>query len=315
VKQQRMEAEALPNFLMIGATKSGSTALYHYLKQHPDIYTSPHKGPHFFAYEPNEVVYEIGPGYRHVAPNFITDPDAYRALFEDARIERARGEASVMYMYYPEAPRRIKEAVPHAKLIAVLRQPAERAFSAYLHQLRDGHEVHQNFAQALEAEETRIQEGWTPLWHYRKMGFYYEQLERFYDLFPEAQIQVYLYEDFKAQPQETLKSIFRFLAVDDTFSPDVRLQRNISGIPKNRTLHRVHRFLKNPSGFKTLGKAVVPAGLRAKIKRYTLTNLETKNLHKPSLEPSLRRELNDGYRSDIRKLQGLIGRDLSHWLE
>ena len=309
-----MEADVLPDFLLIGATKSGSTALYHSLGQHPNVYTSPHKGPHFFAYEPNEVVYETGPGYKHVAPNFITDPEAYGALFTDAHPEQARGEASVMYMYYPEAPKRIKEAVPHAKLIAVLRQPAERAFSAYLHQLRDGHEVHQDFAQALAAEEGRIKEGWTPLWHYRNMGFYHQQLERFYDVFPGAQIQIYLYEDFKAQPQRTLKSIFEFLAVDDTFSPDVSLKRNVSGIPKNRTLHQVHRFLKNPSGLKTLGKAVIPAGLRARIKRHTLTNLETRNLHKPSLAPQLRRELNDGYRSDIMKLQGLIGRDLSHWL-
>jgi hypothetical protein len=305
----------MPNFFVIGATKSGTTSLYHYLSQHPEVYLSPRKGPHYFAFESGENVEGRGPGDAETLKGMlVTDPKQYRSLFQNAAAKAARGEASTMYIYYPKAPLRIKACVPDAKLIAILRNPVERAYSSYLHLVREGYEVHQDFAMALQEEEARIKANWLPLWHYKKMGFYYEQLQRYYDIFDSKQIRVYLYEEFRADPLVVMKDMFGYLGVDDAFVPDMTIKHNISGVPRNHALHRLHHFLRKPSLLKTTLKAVLPASVRRPLKLRVLANLQAHNLQKPPLSPELRQELTDAYRDDILKLQELVGRDLSRWL-
>jgi hypothetical protein len=298
----------MPNFLIIGAGKSGTTSLYHYLKQHPEIYMSPVKEPKFFAVEGKTLDFQGPSDQREINRKSITDIDAYRALFRGVTNEKAIGEASPLYLYSPEAPGRIKHYVPEARLIVVLRNPVERAFSSYLHCIRDRGEPLKDFAQALREEETRIENGWGPIWHYKNVGFYSAQLGRYFDTFGRNQVKVFLYEDLKGDTVGVLQSIFRFLGVGDARLPDLSLKHNISGVPRSRL---VHELLNKPNSVKSAFRPLLPAKLRKRL-NHSLTG---RNLVKPQLSPKVRKQLIETYSEDILKVQKLIHRDLSRWLE
>jgi len=298
----------MPNFLIIGAAKSGTGALYHYLGQHPQIYMSPVKEPMFFALEGEKVDFS-GPGDNKAINRIsITDRAAYQLLFQDISNEKAVGEASTLYLYSPIAPERIRHNIPEVKLIAMLRHPAERAYSAFMHLVREGREPLADFTQALQEETIRISSNWGPLWHYTQEGFYYIQLKRYFDRFDQRQIKVYLYEDFVTNPGGIIKDIFRFLEVDEAFVPNMSIRYNVSGIAKNKALHA---FLTKKNPIKTVIRLVFSDRLRRRIRN----NLMNRNLVKPPLAQALRKQLIDIYREDVLKLQELIQQDLSHWLK
>ena len=184
----------MPNFLIIGAAKSGTSAIYHYLKQHPQIYMSPIKEPYFFAFEGEKLNFQ-GPGLT-INESSIKEIESYRNLFQGVSDEVAIGEASTLYLYIPKAPTLIKQYVPNIKLIAILRNPVDRAYSSFMHLIRDQQEPITDFAQALKAEESRIQNNWGFLWRYQDIGFYSVQLKRYFEKFDRSQIKVYLYDYF-----------------------------------------------------------------------------------------------------------------------
>jgi hypothetical protein len=300
-----------PNFIIIGAAKSGTSSLYYYLSQHPQVYTSLIKGPAFFAFEEGQKVRVYGPGDQAVFDRFVvTDRAAYQALFRGVRNEKAVGEGTVLYLYSPMAPTRIKRYIPEAKLIVCLRNPVDRAYSSYLHLKRDGRERLPSFKVALEAEEERVKANWQHLWHYTRLGFYHDQLKRYYDLFHPDQIGVYIFDDFKANPTKFVQDIFRFLEVDCTFVPDMSIKRNISGMPKSRTLHT---FLTRPNALTTVLRQCIPRTPRL---HWWATAMKLNLVRgKSELTPDIRAQLTELYRGDIIKLELLIQRDLSAWLE
>ena len=298
----------LPNFLIIGAAKSGTTSLYRYLEQHPQVYVKA-KEPGFFAYEGQEVHLAGPEDQARFDKRVITDRTQYEALFDGITTETAFGEASVAYLTIEGTAERIRQYVPDVRLIAILRNPVDRAFSSYLHMRRDGRESLPTFAAALQAEDARIQAGWDTIWHYTRLGCYYEQLRRYYSLFPPDQIAVFLFEDFQADPVQVSQSIFRFLHIDDAFIPDTSLKYNVSGTPRRRW---VHNFVSQPNSLKGAIRPLVPLALR----RQMGTRLRTWNLdkEKPAISAETRRQLQALYREDISRLQALIDRDLSGWL-
>ncbi len=295
----------MPNFLIIGAAKSGTTALYHYLKQHPQIYMSPTKETEFFAFEGETLDFQ-GPGDRGRAS--ITNFEAYQAQFQAVTTETAIGEAATVCLYSEKAADRIFYYLPNAKLIAILRDPIERAYSQFLMFVRDEREPILDFAKALQEEENRIRDYWAWGWRYVQLGFYSVQLQRYYERFDRNQIKVYLYEDLSNSPIQVIQDIFTFLGVDATFVPNMSTKPNISGMPKNQVWHS---FLRKPHVIKETFKPLVPVQLRKKI---TMT-LRNQNLVKPQLSPQIRQQLLPVFREDILRLQELIGRDLSPWLE
>jgi hypothetical protein len=306
----------LPNFFIIGAAKCGTTALYHYLDQHPQIFMSPFKEPKFFALEGEK------PDFRGPADRWginrcpFTDIEAYLALFRDASGEKVLGEASTLYLYSRKAPERISNRVPDAKLVAVLRNPVERAYSAFLHMVRDSREPLSDFAQALGAEDARIADNWGPVYHYRRRGYYYPQLRRYFDRFDRDQIQVYLYEDLKSNPAGMARSIFGFLGVDDAFTPDVSAELNVSGIPKNENLQALYLLLRKPNPLRAALRPLFPARVRSRMRKRALAGIRKRNVAKPpQMSPEIRAELTEAYREDILKLQDLLQRDLSGWLQ
>jgi hypothetical protein len=265
---------------------------------------SPVKEPRFFAYEGEKPAF-TGPGDELFANSSITEIDKYRALFDGVKHEVAIGEASPNYLYIAKAPERIRHHIPDAKLIAILRNPVERAHSNFMHNIRDGFEPLTDFGQALGEEQTRILNNWAPRWHYRSQGFYYEELLRYFENFERHQIKVLLYEEFGANTKSEVLDLFRFLGVDDKFIPDVSTRYNMSGIPQNQV---VNTILKH-QGLQKFGKRFIPAKLR----RIAL-NVRNNNLVKPTMPAEIRKKLMDGYKEDIQRLERLIERDLSVWM-
>ena len=296
----------MPNFLIIGAAKTGTTSIYRYLKQHPQIYMSPAKEPRFFAFE-GETFSFSGPGDEKETAK--TDLESYRTLFDGVEKETAIGEASTLYLWSQKATERIQHYIPNAKLIAVLRDPVERAYSNYLHLVNQNREPLTDFAVAIAQEEERIKKNWWPFWYYKQQGFYYIQLQRYYAKFAQSQIKVYLYEDLKNDSLKMLQDIFQFLEVDDRFTPDLSQRvRQSRPIPKNKTLDGL---MNKPNPLKSILKPLIPKVMRRQI----TTNLKKRNLTKPKLLPSVRQQLVEAYREDILQLQDLIERDLSRWLK
>ena len=291
----------MPNFLIIGAMKSGTTALYYYLEQHPQIYMSPVKEPNFFCSGARES-WDI---------ESVKRVRAYQYLFKGVSDEKAIGEASHCYLYEPQAVARIRQHLPDAKLVAILRNPVDRAYSHFLHMVRNGTEPLTDFVQAIREEETGANQN-RSVQDYVGRGRYYAQLKRYFDAFDRKQLKVYLYEDLTNAPIDTLQDTFRFLGVDDSFVPDVSLQRNVSGYPKNKTLDK---FLSRPSSVKDALKVHLPARLRWRLSK-AFDDLKTRNLvQPPAVQPEVRRQLVEVYREDILHVQELIQRDLSGWLE
>ena len=299
----------LPNFLIIGAAKSGTSALYRYMKQHPDIYMSPIKETHFFSYKdspPNT----RGPG--DTINRAITDFDTYKSLFAGVTNELAIGEASPTYIYNMRAPLLIKQILPEARLITILRQPADRAFSAFMHVIRDKREPEKDFSKALELEQERINQNWGPIWHYEKGGYYFDQLSRYYNLFDRQQIRVYLHDEFSANPKLVLQDIFRFLGVDDQYIPDVSMKANVSGIQKSETADwMMERLFNRTNPLRYIARQIVSEDLRWRV----TASVRGRNLNRPVIPPDIRVDLTARYREDILNLQKLIDRDLMHWLE
>ena len=213
----------MPNFLIIGTAKAGTTSIASYLAQHPEIYISPIKEPYFFSFEGEEVNFQ-GPGDRHAFRLCVNHLIDYQKLFENVSGEIAVGEASSTYLYIDKSAKRIRDYLPDVKIIAILRNPVDRAYSSYLHLIRDGHEKIIDFSLALKEESKRIHNNWMPLWHYKQYGFYYKQLKNYYNVLDPHQIKVFLYEDLTLNPHFLLKEIFEFLDVDSYFVPDTSVK-------------------------------------------------------------------------------------------
>ena len=301
-----MRKGRMPTFLVIGAARSGTTALYTYLRQHPDIFMSSIKEPNFFAFE-DEVLDFAGPGAEYVNNSTIRLAD-YRPLFENATHESAIGEASPLYLYSHKAPRRIHTHIPAVKLVAILRNPVEQAFSHFLYARRQVLEPLEDFMSALQAEGQRERAHWQPLFQYSQFPRYYQQLQRYHAVFPDDQIKVFLYEDFESDPVSVLQKIFAFLGVDETFAPDLTYRPNAGGVPKLRWLQNL--VMQPHSVTRALG-AVIPETTKRRMRDVISDyNLETVELPQRSRE----RLLLD-LRDDILKLEAFLQRDLSAWLE
>lgn len=295
----------LPTFLLVGAAKAGTTSLADYLGQHPEIFMSPVKEPNFFAFEGQSVCF-TGPGDEGINRRTITDLASYRRLFEASDDQPARGEASVVYLVSARAPERIRQHIPSARIVMILRDPVERAYSSYLYMQRDGREPLDSFREALAAEPARIAAGWQHIWWYVEAGFYGRQVARYLRQFPRDQILVLFYEHLRLDPAAVLSEVFKFLGVDPCFRPDTSIRHTPSGLPRSRVVHGV---LSRPLALKSLAKRILPS----RAVRRTAARLRKANLRRPHLDSRLEVELRRVFHDDIEYLGELLDEDLSRW--
>lgn len=295
----------LPNVLMIGAARCGTTALYHLLKQHPQIFLPVQKELDFFPAEGKKLNFR-GPCDYNMNNRAVTRLEKYASYFSEVKDEKAVLEISPWYLYSEIAAERIYHHIPDVKIVVMLRNPVDRAFSHYVLMRKLGFEPLLDFSEALKEEERRIRDNWAFGWHYLRVGLYAEQLKRYYDIFDEGQIKVFLYEEFKKEPDAFFKELFDFIGVDGHF-PHVNKEVHASVLPKSDWIIRI---MKEENLLRTVLKHFIPLSIRPRIHQ-KITSI---NIHKPSVDKKTRRELTDYYRNDIVKLSGLISRDLSAWL-
>jgi len=310
-------ATPLPNFFVVGAAKAGTTSLYHYLSHHPQIYVSPIKEPSFFAtdiepekfapdyrydYLLNPHEYIWGEMARPVHSAYVRKLEDYLGLFRKVSSETAIGEASVVYLGSRSAAYEISARIPAAKIIIMLRDPAERAFSHYLMDWHLGI-VQGSFAEELGADLRRPDKGWGRTRMYIEQGLYYEQVKRYLDVFGAEQVRVYFSSDLRVRRGAVLRRLYEFLEVDPDSLPGEASLNESTRVPRfprfNYWVHR-HGF-KRPSSFRMIRR------IRSRI---------APMLYKPA--PRLcsgDRAMMAGYfADDICKLQDLLGEDLSAWL-
>ena len=301
----------LPHFLVIGAAKAGTTAVYAYLRQHPEIFLPLRQEPSFFAFEGMNLNL-AGPHGTEAAVNryAVTSLTEYAELFRIARSEQVLGDVSPAYLYWPDAARRIRRYIPQARIAVLLRNPADRAYSAYMHAVREGKEPIGDFQEALAAEPQRIAENWGLMWRYRDLGNYVEQLERYYAVFSAERIKVILFDDLVREPLQVCRDLQSFIGVDTEFRPDVSLRHNVSGVPRSRVLQRA---LRGGAGVRRVARAVAPFVGQQRLRRWQ-THLSNQNVRKIPAEALDRKALTESFREEVAELQRLIGRDLSAWL-
>ncbi len=290
----------LPNFIVIGAAKAGTTALYWYLKEHPEVFMSPLKETNFFAFGLDADGGHLygNPAVHRYPVQSLAD---YEKLFADAGNEVAIGEASPIYLECPQAAGRIRDVIPQARIICCLRNPADRAYSDYQMYLRSG-------GRRLDpGTDLTATAAWVhPDSHWMEISRYHGQLKRYYDAFPRERIHVFLFDDLRKNPLRVVQDLYRFLGVDPTFAPDFETPHNVGGMPGNMMLER----LMTSAGVARTIKPWIPTRAANWVRR-----LRTRNMRPaPPLPDTLRQHLNDSFRDDIALTSKLIGRSLAQWL-
>ncbi len=302
----------LPNFILLGAAKSGTSSVWDYLKQHPQIFMSNPKEPNFFVFEGVKLPPFSGPEspevlLKRLYQNTITDWESYQALFDKVSDEMAIGEASVRYLYFPQAPENIKKYIPDVKMIVMLRNPVDRLYSHYVMNIRHLLEP-LSIEKALDQEEERINNNWGWDWHYTKLGMYSQQIQRYLNIFEPEQLKILFYDDFRENPVGIMKEIYQFLGVDDSFVLDIKRRKNQGYLPKNKL---VHKFLFTSNPLKSFLEKILPRSLYKKL----INNLKKWNSGPiPPLPVALKKSLNEVFREDITELQKIVNRELS-WLD
>jgi hypothetical protein len=298
---------SLPTFLIVGAAKSGTTSVAQYLKQHPEVLVPVNKEPNYFAFRgealsplgpvPSKILYAIW--YSHC----VTDYADYLALFKRQPKHKAVGEASVRYLYFPDAPHRIKETIPDVRLIVILREPVSRLYSHYCMNVQYQLEP-LSLPEAIQAEESRRAANWGWDWHYVNAGLYAQQLKRYFELFPREQIKVFLYDEFVEKPLAVFQEICRHIGVDDQFVPDMSERGMVSRRPRNLTLARLLYWpVDARSGWERLIRHPqrLPGILLSLVERWNSQPI-------PRLDAALRDNLSASFREDVKELEELLGR-------
>jgi sulfotransferase family protein len=290
----------LPNFIVIGAAKAGTTALYWYLAEHPDVFMSRVKETNYFAFG-QDAAGKLLYGDPEVHRFPVKSWSEYQHLFAEAGDAVAIGEASPIYLECPQTAARIRELLPTTRIICSLRHPVDRAYSDYMMSLRDGG---RGFDPARDLTATSV---WArPDSRWMRIGRYHEQLSRYFDVFPRDRIHVFLFDDLKPSPLRVVQDLYRFLGIDPTFVPDFDTPHALGGVPASRLLES---FLTSHA-IRSAVRPWVPVGAANWVRRFRARTLR----QAPALPAQLRKELTEHFREDIARTSDLIGRSLDHWL-
>jgi Sulfotransferase family len=299
---------SLPDFFVFGAPKAGTTALHAALSRHPQLFMSPVKEPKFFLCDGPPPHYR-GPGDAHSRREWIWRPEEYERLFESAPPGARRGESTPFYLSDLASHERIHRAVPEARLIVILRDPVDRAYSNWAHLWADGLEPNRDFVTACAEEAARTEAGWGPFWHYLATGLYGRQLQSLYRWFPRHQVHVIRYMALVDDPRATLDAVCRFLEVEDGVIGEIPA-RNVGGYvaPSRYTqvLQAAFRYGAD------LGSHFPPQAWRkASLPLQWL--IQRTPQHRPELQASDRARLVSYFDNDIAVVEEETGWDLETW--
>ena len=308
--------EKLPNFLLVGAMKSGTTSIYNYLSEHSQIYLPHVKEPRFFT---SSALLKIeNPKYKfqnYCSSAPFDNIDDYKKLFNNVGNEIAIGEASPHYLYTHETTiPQIKKFLGDVKILIILRNPVDRAFSAYKHNRRydpKAPNLHEelSFENALEIEDERIRNANLPMmFYYKSLGFYYDQVKAYKDNF--SDVLVCILEELDSDPLSVMKKIYSFLGVDNKFRPNIKIKYNVARSENMNYLQKALISFDNP--------------IKKTLIRYVRRVIGDTNMQKifnrlfkedkSTIDNKTKNILIDEFREDILKLEKLINKDLGYWL-
>ena len=287
----------IPNFFIVGAPKAGTTSLYEYLSRHPEVYMpAAIKEPDYFSHE------EIVQQQLYYKTTHVKDAKGYKALFAGVTNQKAVGEASVSYLFYPQTANKIYKFNPAAKIIIILREPVERAYSHYLMDYRLG---------LLDAafEDIifrKLEHRYADMYFQQvvSLGEYAEQITRYLEVFSPDQVKILFYDHLKTDPGGVMKSIFKFLEIDEAFPIDTSQRFNAHAAPKNglvEKMYKMHHLRRSIS-------QLVPEALKNSFRRVFF-----KQSKKPEISAEAKAYLTEHYRNDVQKIRELTG--FAGWLE
>ena len=279
-----------PNFFIVGAPRSGTTSLYEYLKEVPEVFMSPVKEPNFFNLSVENDLFLSKP---------IREKKKYLDLFKNVKDEKAIGEASPTYLWDPKTPKLIHEIIPDAKIIISLRDPITRAFSEYLFLLGLGSEK----GSFLETIRRSIQDEDYSSNRIIQNGLYFEQVKRYLDIFGPNQIKILIFEELVQDTWISVKQVLQFLDINHDPSTSVKKIHNAFTSPRSEMASAI---VKNKV-LRKMGKTLIPIdGL------FRLRKILTKETPKPIMTNEEKNLLKEFYYNDVRNLEKFLNRQL-HW--
>ncbi len=294
-----------PQFIVAGTARAGTTSLNSYLQQHPELFLPVVKEPCFFSFAGEKIDYKNGK-----FAFAITSIDDYNKLYKKALAYQVTGDISTPYLYkYEKTIQNLKkfhDDYSAVKIIIILRNPVDRAYSQYLWRVRDGREE-LSFEDAISSEENRMKENYSFDYFYVDRGMYHDQVKAYIDNF--KFVKIILFEDLKDHTKETLSSICDFLKVDNDFLFVKRTAQNSSFLPKSTMLNKL-LTMESKTKFKFL--SYIPENIKSTIKEQFM-RLNSSSKKNPDILAATRIKLVSFYSNDINKLEKLIGRDLSNW--
>ena len=294
----------LPNFLIVGAPRTGTTSMHRYLSEHPEIFLAGKKELHYFT---NEYLTANSNGPKDKVYRYCKTLDEYRAFFQDVPAKaKAVGEISPSYLFFPQCIPKIKALLGESvRIIIMLRNPIERAYSNYWHMVNLKRET-LTFWDALQAEEERLERGWRNIWLYKRHSLYSEKVRRYIEEFGSSKVKVLLYDDFSSNTLRTLQDVHRFLGVRAEFAPkNIDVVFGGRGVEKRRSL--------GPRPIKSLVKLLLPRRALGVLRK----------LQEPGVRGNAKGEalpddrcvafLRQYFSEDITRLEKLLQADLSMW--
>jgi len=276
---------------IVGAPKAGTTSLFHYFDAHPEIKMSSEKEPDFFS---DKELLEQGLYY---GGSRIDTLEKYNKLFFERKEEKMLGEGSVSYLFYSEVPIRIKEYNPKSKIIIMLRNPIERAYSHYLMDYRLGLTSESFESEFYKKEGLNFQQ-------YFLLGNYSSQIKRYLDVFGNENIHIVWYSDFKKNSEKEVKEVFNFIGVNSSFKIDFETIHNSFTMPKNNFIRMIYSVV----WLRKFLTFMFPSKL-LKLVRGTLF----RKGDKPKLQESLKKEIQLYYQNDIQQVEQILSVNLETW--
>ncbi len=306
-------SDRLPNFLLAGVPKSGTSSMHAYLRGHPDIYLPERKELHYFTHD---LLAENvnGPEDRNIWERTVASLDEYRSFYRDAESQKIVGESSPSYAYFHSIIPRLRYTLgDDLRVLIMIRNPIRRAYSTYVHMVVNERET-LSFHDAIMAELKRKQRGYGDFWRYAKHGLYAKPIEAYQLAFGTERVKVIVLEEFNRDNEAGLADLLAWLGVDSTYRPrDLGAAYGHTGTAKSAALKSV---MQNASAFAVRVKKLVPSGLYQRAKRFN-ARLNRANTSRAEflLEDRTWDYLAGYFREDLALTSELIDKDLSEWLK
>ena len=306
-----MPPRCVPNFVVAGAARSGTTGVVEGLRSHPNVFVTHPKEPHYFALHTMGANF-AGPGDDETINRVaVTERDKYLAMYPSERrsyVALGEGSVSTLYYYQNSIPE-LLDMNSGIRVVVFLRDPVERAYSSHQYMRARGFEPHEDFLIALAEEPRRRSQNWHHIWHYSAMGLYSDAIAAFQAAFPPEQLGIWFYEDLNRDYVGTVRQVLRFLQVPATADEAVGIPRvNISGAPRFLAVQRALKWATGHEWFRSLVKRSTSYWVRERVRRSLLNRSS-------GVPEEARAVLEPFFRDDVQRLRTLIHGDVPPWLQ